>query len=124
MKAFQDREEKDLKNAQEEMSRLSHEVDTLIPYADRYDSASIEAKKMILSCLIRRVDVCRGCRLKVEFNFSLEQYLPGIDREDFLKIKACLTPGGTAGSRPRTWLAPTFFQYNKAEGLSSCENRP
>lgn len=85
LKAVQDRAEEDLKNTQEEMSRRSHEVDTLISYADLYDSASIEAKKMIINCLIRRVDVYRGYRLKVEFNFSLEQYLSGIDREDFLE---------------------------------------
>ena len=67
------------------MSQRSHEVAPIISYADLYDSASIEAKKMIINCLIRRVDVYRGCRLKVEFNFSLEQYLSGIDREDFLE---------------------------------------
>ena len=70
------------------MSRLAHEVDTLISYSDLNDSAFIEAEKMIINCLIRRVDVYRGCRLKVEFHFSLEKYLSRNDREDFLKIKA------------------------------------
>ena len=65
------------------MHRLAHEVDTLISYADLNDSAFIEAKKVIINRLIRRVDVYRGCRLKVEYNFSLEQYLSGIDRENF-----------------------------------------
>ena len=32
----------------------------LISYADLYDSASFEAKKMIVSQLIRRVEVYRG----------------------------------------------------------------
>ena len=65
------------------MSRLAHEVDTLISYSDLNDSAFIEAEKMIINCLIRRVDVYRGCRLKVEFHFNLEQYLSEMDRENF-----------------------------------------
>ena len=65
------------------MSCLSHEVDTLISYADLNDSAFIEAKKMIINRLICHVEVYRGCRLKVEFHFNLEQYLSGMDRENF-----------------------------------------
>ena len=83
LKTVQDRVEEDLKNIQEELSHRSHEVDPLISHADPYDSASIEAKKMIFGCLIRRVDVYRGCRLKVEFHFNLEQYLSGMERENF-----------------------------------------
>ena len=44
-----------------------------------YDSASFEAKKMIVSQLIRRVDVYRGYQIHVDFNFDLAQYLENSD---------------------------------------------
>ena len=45
----------------------------------RYDSASFEAKKMIVSQLIRRVEVYRGYQIHVDFNFDLAQYLENSD---------------------------------------------
>ena len=38
-----------------------------------------EAKKMIVSQLIRRVDVYRGYQIHVDFNFDLAQYLENSD---------------------------------------------
>ena len=49
------------------------------PYADLYDIASFESKKMIVSQLIRRVDVYRGYQIHVDFNFDLAQYLENSD---------------------------------------------
>ena len=37
-----------------------HLYDELISYADLYDGANFEAKKMVVNQLIRRVDVYRG----------------------------------------------------------------
>ena len=37
-------------------------------------------KKMIVNCLIKRVEVFRGYKLKVEFNIDFEQFMVGIDR--------------------------------------------
>lgn len=88
LKSVYEQAEADLKNTQAEMSRLSREVDTLISCADLYDSATIEAKKMIVNNLIRRVDVYRDYKLHVEFNFSLEQYLSGIDSEHITNISS------------------------------------
>lgn len=51
--------------------------DELIFYADLYDSASFEAKKMIVNQLIRRVDVCRGYQINISFNFDLTPYIEG-----------------------------------------------
>lgn len=45
-----------------------------------YDEASFEKKKMIVSCLIKRVEVSRGYKLKVEFNIDFEQFMVGIDK--------------------------------------------
>ena len=46
-----------------------------------YDTASIEAKKMIVSSLIRRVDVYRGYKLHIEFTIDFEQFCRGLDFE-------------------------------------------
>ena len=47
--------------------------------ADMYDSASMESKKMIVSCLIRRVEVYRDYRLHIDFNIDFEQFSAGLD---------------------------------------------
>lgn len=88
LKSVYEQAEEDLKNTQAEKKRLSREVDTLISCAELYDSAPIEAKKMIVNNLIRRVDVYRDYKLHVEFNFSLEQYLSGIDSEHFASLSS------------------------------------
>ena len=53
--------------------------DDIISWADMYDSASMEAKKMIVSCLIKRVDVYRDYKLHIDFNIDFEQFSMGID---------------------------------------------
>ena len=66
------------KNA-ELMANVSQLYEELISYADLYDSASFESKKMIVSQLIRRVDVYRRYQIHVDFNFDLAQYLENSD---------------------------------------------
>ena len=44
-----------------------------------YDSASMESKKMIVSCLIQRVEVYRDYRLHIDFNIDFEQFSMGTD---------------------------------------------
>ena len=38
------------------LDTLNAQYDDIISWADMYDSASMESKKMIVSCLIRRVE--------------------------------------------------------------------
>lgn len=61
------------------MESVSKQYEELISYADLYDNATFEAKKMIVNQLIRRVDVYRGYQISVRFNFNLAQYFEGID---------------------------------------------
>ena len=61
------------------MDNVSKLYEELISFSDLYDSASFEAKKMIVNQLIRRVDVYRGYQISVSFNFNLSQYFEGID---------------------------------------------
>ncbi len=75
------------KNAEKEVSdteiilkNLSDSFDELITWAELYDEASFEKKKMIVNCLIKRVDVFRGYKLKIDFNIDFEQFMVGIDK--------------------------------------------
>ena len=52
-------------------------IDFVAQYADLYDSANFEAKKMIVNQLIRRVDVYRGYQINISFNFDLTPYIEG-----------------------------------------------
>lgn len=73
--------ERSLEQTQERLTMMSRQYDELISWAELYDSADMEARKMIVSCMIQRVRVFRDYQLKVEFNFSLEQFLHGLDFE-------------------------------------------
>ena len=57
--------------------QIIKDYDELISYADLYDSANFEAKKMIVNQLIRRVDVYRGYQINISFNFDLTPYIEG-----------------------------------------------
>ena len=70
----------ELERNAELMANVSQLYEELISYADLYDSASFEAKKMIVSQLIRRVEVYRGYQIHVDFNFDLAQYLENSDQ--------------------------------------------
>ena len=64
---------------EETLQSLNSQYDEMISWAEMYDSASMEAKKMIVSSLIRRVDVYRGYRLHIDFNINLGQFSAGLD---------------------------------------------
>ena len=70
------------------MDNVSKLYEELISFSDLYDSASFEAKKMIVNQLIRRVDVYRGYQLNITFNFDLTRTLKGMMRQPAEK------PGG------------------------------
>ena len=58
---------------------LQRQHDEILSFADLYDSAGIEAKKMVVSAMIRRVEVSRDYKLTIYFNFNLDQFLHGLD---------------------------------------------
>jgi hypothetical protein len=61
------------------LESLNTQYDDIISWSDMYDTASIEAKKMIINCLISRVEVCRDYKLHVDFKIDLDQFSLGID---------------------------------------------
>ena len=73
--------ETELKQSEKLQAELCRSYDEIISWADLYDSASIEAKKMIVNSMINRIDVFRGYKLKIEFNFDIKQFFLGIDKE-------------------------------------------
>ena len=44
-----------------------------------YDTASLEAKKMIVNCLIKRIEVYRDYKVHVEFNIDYQQFCSGAE---------------------------------------------
>ena len=70
---------KELEKTTELMEEVAKQYEELISFSDLYDSASFEAKKMIVNQLIRRVDVYRGYQLNITFNFDLTPYIEGDD---------------------------------------------
>lgn len=70
--------EEEVKNyADEENIRqgLGQKYDEVISYAQMYECAEFETKKMIISTLIERIEVSRDYQVKVTFNVTLEQFL-------------------------------------------------
>ena len=61
------------------LDSLNAQYNDIITWSEMYDSASIEAKKMIVNCLIKRVDVYRDYKLHIEFNIDFEQFSMGMD---------------------------------------------
>ena len=61
------------------MASLNTQYNDIISWAEMYDTASIEAKKMIVSCLIKRVDVYRDYKLHIDFNIDFAQFCEGLD---------------------------------------------
>ena len=66
---------------QEIMAALNAQYDDIISWADIYDTASIETKKMIVNCLIKRIEVYRDYKLHIDFNIDFEQFSLGLDME-------------------------------------------
>ena len=61
------------------LASLNAQYDDIISWAEMYDTASVEAKKMIVSCLIKRVEVYRDYKLHIDFNIDFEQFTGGLD---------------------------------------------
>jgi len=61
------------------LAALNAQYNDIISWADMYDTASMEAKKMIVNCLIKRVEVYKGYKLHIDFNIDFEQFSMGMD---------------------------------------------
>jgi len=71
--------EKEVNDSKTVLTELSESYDELISWAELYDNAEFEMKKMIVNCLIRRVEVYSNYKIKIDFNFDFQQFIEGID---------------------------------------------
>ena len=78
----------ELKQSEQLQTELCKRYDEIISWSELYDSATIEAKKMIVNSMIKRIDVFRDYKLKIEFNFDMKQFFLGIDKEISLDMTA------------------------------------
>lgn len=73
----------DLQNKATETAELTEEIKAehqrLLSWADIYDGASLEEKKMVASYLIKAVTVNRNYGIRIDFNISEAQYLSGME---------------------------------------------
>lgn len=74
--------EREMAEKQILMKDLSDSYDEIISWSELYDSASFEAKKMIVNAMITRIDVFNGYELNIEFNFNISQFFEGIAEEE------------------------------------------
>lgn len=79
--------EKEIKNAETHLAQMSSQYDELLEWSAAYKSATMAAKKMIVSKLIERVDVFTGYKLKIKLNISVEQFLNGLNESAGEEIK-------------------------------------
>lgn len=70
---------KEVNDTENLLRELNDNFDELISWAELYDEASFEKKKMIVNLLINRIEVCSGYKVNIKFNFNFEQFLIGID---------------------------------------------
>lgn len=68
-----------LQNEEQLQKEISSKMGEMLSWAELYSGADIETKKMILGCLIKRIEVFRDYRINVEFNIDLDQFLHGLD---------------------------------------------
>jgi transcriptional regulatory protein LevR len=68
---------RDVKYTENLLRQLSDHFDELISWAELYDSASLEKKKMVVNALINRIEVSRDYKVKIDFNFDFEQFTNG-----------------------------------------------
>lgn len=64
---------------QKVLQSLNEQYDDIISWSEMYGTANFEAKKMIVNCLINRVEVYRDYKLHIDFNIDLEQFGLGMD---------------------------------------------
>lgn len=66
-------------DTQLDLESLNSQYDNINTWADIYETANMETKRMITACLINRVDVFRDYKLHIDFNIDFEQFQFGLD---------------------------------------------
>ena len=80
--------QKELEDGEAAIASMGERYDDLLKWSAAYDTASMSAKKMIVSRMIDRVDVYRGYQLKLRLNISVEQFLVSLENTKTSKEKS------------------------------------
>ena len=83
-----DEAQREVESSENLIKDLNVQYDEIISWSSLYDSASIEAKKMIINSMIKRVDVYRNYELNVEFNMNIRQFFLGMEESESIPITA------------------------------------
>lgn len=71
--------ERELSEGESRLMSLGQQYEDFLEWSAAYDGASMSAKKMIVSRMIERVEVCRGYQLKIKLNLSVEQFMVSLE---------------------------------------------
>ena len=88
LKAQCEEAEREVESSQSLIKDLNDQYDEIISWSSLYDSAPIEAKKMIVNSMIKRVDVYRNYELNVELNMNIRQFFLGVEETESIPITA------------------------------------
>ena len=83
-----DEAQREVESSENLINDLNVQYDEIISWSSLYDSASIEAKKMIINSMIKRVDVYRNYELNVELNMNIRQFFLGMEESESIPITA------------------------------------
>ncbi len=104
--------EAEVQDTEAMLKQPGDQYDEIISFAELYDSASIEAKKMIVNCLIKRVEVGRGYKLNIEFNLHI-QPVPGLSGPWFRCVRCIQTPKDLGVCDRHLWVRVYFSAKKK-----------
>ena len=88
LKAQCEKAELDVESSKTLIKDLNDQYDEIISWSSLYDSATIEAKKMIVNSMVKRVDVYRNYELNVELNMNIRQFFLGMEETENIPITA------------------------------------
>lgn len=71
----------ELEDSKRMLSEIKSQYSKALNWSEIFDDADIEAKKMIVSYLIKKVSVSRGYDVNIEFNIDFEQFSIGMDKK-------------------------------------------
>ena len=70
----------ELEDSKSMLANIKRQYDRALSWSAVFDEADIEAKKMIVSSLIKKISVRRGYEVDIEFNIDYEQFSEGMDK--------------------------------------------
>ena len=88
LKAHCEKAETEVESSKNLIKDLNEQYDEIISWSSLYDSATIEAKKMIVNSMVKRVDVYRNYELNVELNMNIRQFFLGMEESESIPITA------------------------------------